>query len=160
MINNKHWCLFKSRDAFDELMRYMSGNTLIKPYHIEQGMMTADGMIKKEDGDCINAPARDKWYYIDSSTRLDSLHDIMRKDITKMMAQMNKTSKKHKRTYDRFSILKRYDYRCQLCGATAQDGAKLEIDHIIPKSKGGTNDEDNLWVLCKECNSSKKARYL
>lgn len=31
----------------------------------------------------------------------------------------------------------------------------LRIDHIIPISKGGTNDEENLWLLCENCNRAK-----
>lgn len=55
----------------------------------------------------------------------------------------------------RFEILKRDNYRCQMCGVTAKDGATLEIDHITPVAKGGANDADNLQVLCRECNAGK-----
>lgn len=55
----------------------------------------------------------------------------------------------------RFEILRRDNYRCQMCGVTAKDGATLEIDHITPVSKGGTNDADNLQVLCRDCNAGK-----
>jgi hypothetical protein len=33
--------------------------------------------------------------------------------------------------------------------------ARLEIEHIIPISKGGSNDESNLWLACPLCNASK-----
>jgi len=59
----------------------------------------------------------------------------------------------------RFQILKRDNYACQMCGATAADGAKLEIDHIVPVSKGGQNDEDNLQVLCRDCNIGKSDSF-
>lgn len=55
----------------------------------------------------------------------------------------------------RFQVLKRDGYRCQMCGVTAKDGATLEIDHITPVSKGGSNDADNLQVLCRDCNAGK-----
>jgi 5-methylcytosine-specific restriction endonuclease McrA len=58
----------------------------------------------------------------------------------------------------RFEILKRNDYRCQMCGVTVKDGATLEIDHIFPVSKGGTNEPDNLQVLCRDCNAGKGAQ--
>ena len=32
---------------------------------------------------------------------------------------------------------------------------KLEIEHIIPQARGGTSDEDNLWLSCRLCNSYK-----
>ncbi|MBD2358148.1 HNH endonuclease [Tolypothrix sp. FACHB-123] len=31
----------------------------------------------------------------------------------------------------------------------------LEIEHIIPTAKGGTNEEENLWLACRLCNSYK-----
>jgi hypothetical protein len=60
----------------------------------------------------------------------------------------------------RFRIFKRDDYRCQICGRTAQEGARLEVDHRIPRSKGGTNAPSNLWTLCFECNRGKAAHDL
>ena len=36
--------------------------------------------------------------------------------------------------------------------------ARLEIEHIIPSSKGGTSDESNLWLSCPLCNRSKGNR--
>ena len=56
----------------------------------------------------------------------------------------------------RFQVLKRDNYRCQMCGVTAQDGAVLEIDHIHPVSKGGGNELSNLQVLCRDCNAGKR----
>ena len=35
------------------------------------------------------------------------------------------------------------------------DSSNYEIDHIIPRSKGGPNDEDNLQALCQSCHSHK-----
>ena len=32
----------------------------------------------------------------------------------------------------------------------------LEIDHIIPKARGGSDDEDNLWLACRLCNNAKR----
>jgi uncharacterized protein YozE (UPF0346 family) len=56
----------------------------------------------------------------------------------------------------RFEIFRNDDYRCQICGASAKDdGVKLELDHRIPKSKGGSDDKSNLWTLCFNCNRGK-----
>ncbi|WFP16354.1 HNH endonuclease [Citricoccus muralis] len=50
--------------------------------------------------------------------------------------------------------------RCEQCGKTpVEDGVKLEVDHKIPQSWGGTNDIENLQPLCKECNHGKQAFY-
>lgn len=60
----------------------------------------------------------------------------------------------------RFQILKRDGYRCQLCGRSAQDGISLEVDHRMPRAQGGSNDSDNLWTLCWECNRGKGSDLL
>lgn len=58
----------------------------------------------------------------------------------------------------KLAVMERDNYKCQMCGATVDDGIKLHIDHIIPISKGGTNDIDNLQVLCHKCNLAKTNR--
>jgi len=57
----------------------------------------------------------------------------------------------------RYQVLARDNFRCKSCGRGADDGVKLNVDHIIPVDWGGTNDIDNLMVLCDECNRGKKA---
>lgn len=55
----------------------------------------------------------------------------------------------------RYNVLKRDNYACKICGATAKDGAKLHVDHIIPVSKGGKTVMSNLQTLCDRCNLGK-----
>ncbi len=57
----------------------------------------------------------------------------------------------------KYEVLKRAKFRCELCGIPAKDRA-LEVDHIIPKSKGGSDDISNFQALCYSCNSSKRNR--
>jgi len=61
----------------------------------------------------------------------------------------------------RYDVLYRANFRCQACGVAASDGedVRLEVDHIVPKSWGGSDDLDNLQVLCAACNTSKSNRY-
>lgn len=33
--------------------------------------------------------------------------------------------------------------------------SSLEVDHVVPLSEGGTNDIDNLWLLCIDCHKRK-----
>ena len=44
---------------------------------------------------------------------------------------------------------------CLRCGTTED----LTIDHIVPRSQGGSNQSDNLQVLCEPCNAAKGARF-
>ena len=43
---------------------------------------------------------------------------------------------------------------CQYCGACGRD-VELEVDHVIPVSRGGTDDLKNLKTSCRECNRGK-----
>lgn len=56
----------------------------------------------------------------------------------------------------RFEVFRRDGYTCQYCGKSATE-AELEIDHVIPVSKGGKNEISNLKTACKSCNAGKKA---
>lgn len=57
----------------------------------------------------------------------------------------------------RYDVLKRAKFRCELCGVSADERA-LEVDHIIPRSRGGTNDVTNFQALCNACNGAKNNR--
>jgi hypothetical protein len=59
----------------------------------------------------------------------------------------------------RWGVFERYGFKCVYCGRTAQE-TTLEIDHVIPVSKGGTNAERNLVTACSECNLGKGAKRL
>jgi ATP adenylyltransferase len=57
----------------------------------------------------------------------------------------------------RYEVLKRAGFRCELCGISADERA-IEVDHIIPRKHGGTDDLTNLQALCFKCNANKGAR--
>lgn len=59
----------------------------------------------------------------------------------------------------RVSILHRDGYKCVFCGRNAKQ-VELEVDHILPFSKGGSNDPNNLQTLCFDCNRGKGSRRL
>ena len=59
----------------------------------------------------------------------------------------------------RFEVFKRDKFQCQYCGRASPD-VILEIDHIVPVSKGGTNDIMNLITACRDCNRGKTNREL
>lgn len=59
----------------------------------------------------------------------------------------------------RFEVLKRDSFTCQYCGREAPD-VILEIDHIIPVSKGGDDSIMNLVTSCRDCNRGKSNKML
>jgi 5-methylcytosine-specific restriction endonuclease McrA len=55
----------------------------------------------------------------------------------------------------RLSILARDGSECYICG-----GVATQVDHIIPRVKGGdVFDDDNLAAICARCNRSKGSRF-
>ncbi len=52
-------------------------------------------------------------------------------------------------------VFRRDDYTCTYCGVR---GVRLECDHIIPISRGGSNEYDNLTTACFKCNRAKAAK--
>lgn len=54
----------------------------------------------------------------------------------------------------RYKVLERDNFTCQLCGQKAPN-AKLEVDHIKPRSEGGSDDMANLRTTCFACNHGR-----
>lgn len=55
----------------------------------------------------------------------------------------------------RYRVLQRDGFRCTYCGATAEQ-ARLHVDHVIPRAKGGLSTMENLTTACEACNLGKK----
>ena len=56
---------------------------------------------------------------------------------------------------NRRAVFARDDNRCQYCGAPAEN-----IDHVIPRSRGGEHTWENVVAACRPCNSRKQDRML
>ncbi|MDQ6838806.1 MAG: HNH endonuclease, partial [Actinomycetota bacterium] len=56
---------------------------------------------------------------------------------------------------NRRAVFARDGHRCQYCGASAEN-----IDHVIPRSKGGPHAWDNVVAACRPCNTAKRDRLL
>jgi hypothetical protein len=56
-------------------------------------------------------------------------------------------------------IVRRDNYLCQICGRHLRDD-EIEFDHIIPISKGGSTEEQNLRLTCIECNRKRGNRFI
>lgn len=55
---------------------------------------------------------------------------------------------------NRREVLKRDHHACQYCGSTKH----LTLDHVLPKSRGGSHSWDNVVTACMSCNSRKGDR--
>ncbi|WP_295455657.1 HNH endonuclease [uncultured Thiodictyon sp.] len=58
----------------------------------------------------------------------------------------------------RWQVFQRDQWKCVSCGRGSQHDAILHVDHIIPRSKGGSDALDNYQTLCDVCNIGKGNR--
>ena len=75
-----------------------------------------------------------------------------RKSASRQRSLMTRSLREH--------ILDRDNHTCQYCGNSTfiEPNLLLEVDHIIPISRGGLTLEENLQTLCWKCNRSKGAK--
>jgi 5-methylcytosine-specific restriction endonuclease McrA len=59
--------------------------------------------------------------------------------------------------FNRQNLLERDDYRCQYCGKNLPN-KELNMDHVIPRDRGGGTSWENVVISCIRCNSKKSNR--
>jgi 5-methylcytosine-specific restriction endonuclease McrA len=55
----------------------------------------------------------------------------------------------------RRAVFARDEWTCQYCGAVAEN-----LDHVVPRSRGGSHTWDNVVAACRRCNSRKENRLI
>ena len=106
------------------------------------------------------SPAGRNRYFSDFSMNEKYIEAVLNKiEENKRFEQSAKYQRQLMTNSKRYDILRRDNFRCQICGRSQSDGVKLEVDHIIPVSKGGKTVDSNLRTLCHECNQGKKDKY-
>ena len=80
-------------------------------------------------------------------------------DVKSQPQQEGKKRSRHIPLSVRFAVLQRDNHQCVSCGKSPP-AVTIEVDHIIPFSKGGNNGINNLQTLCFECNRGKGTRTM
>ena len=102
--------------------------------------------------------------FIKKYKKLLNINKVMIESVSFDVAQMTSNTKLWGNNYQqgnlyqnklRSFIFNRSNGKCVYCGAKA-----TEIDHVIPKAKGGTNSSYNLVASCKSCNQMKSNKTL
>lgn len=140
--SRNEWIGLKPKMSYDTIQRHFGGwgNACLKFIEYKSG-----GMIIPED----NTP-------IDKKDQIPA--GISNTEKTKETGQNQIIARARTIPLNlRVKVLSRDNFRCVFCGKSpATDiGTKLNVDHIIPFSKGGTNSLENLQTLCEKCNIGK-----
>jgi 5-methylcytosine-specific restriction endonuclease McrA len=91
-----------------------------------------------------------------ASWELRSEHTAMpRPVVIRLVTYVRVPRDTHRRKITRRAVFARDGWACQYCGAKAN----LTVDHVIPRSKGGSSDWDNIVASCAPCNR-RKGDYL
>ena len=102
--------------------------------------------------------------FIKKYKKLINIDKVMIENVSFDTAQMSSTTKLYGAKYQqgplyqqklRSFIFSRSNGKCVYCGAPAQ-----EIDHVVPRSSGGTDSTYNLVASCKACNQKKSNKTL
>ncbi|MBQ7172382.1 MAG: topoisomerase DNA-binding C4 zinc finger domain-containing protein [Clostridia bacterium] len=126
---NKHRIIPVTNCAFHVVMNYSSPKGRVQ--------LTKNGLYGPDDMfACLESVSRS---HLDKST-YNGLAAVERGEVSDSL---------------RYDILRRDNFTCVLCGASARQGARLHVDHIVPIAKGGKSVPSNLRTLCERCNIGK-----
>jgi hypothetical protein len=82
---------------------------------------------------------------------LEGLRPFIRYVSTNQPSESDRAARTHIPDSIRIAVFVRDGGRCRRC----RSATNLELDHLIPLSKGGSSDESNLQTLCRRCNRRK-----
>jgi 5-methylcytosine-specific restriction endonuclease McrA len=89
------------------------------------------------------------------------MHELWIKQQEDIEAEERKREREHEAWCEnrdaKYSFLGLYNTVCAYCGNDLSNDYS-ELDHVIPRSKGGANSPENLVVSCMECNRKKRSK--
>ena len=114
------------------------------------------GILSFEGGVEVRAGRGSGYYYLGDNPNLaTAIYEAAIAKANQTLVQKSAGSPSRHISRDvRQRVWQQYGGRCADCHATQY----LEFDHIIPVAKGGSNDEANVQLLCRGCNSKKSDR--
>lgn len=96
-------------------------------------------------------------YYINHSDKFAAiLETLVRKYNYRIAIKLDNVRSRHIPDDVKVLVWQRDGGQCVKCGATDY----LEYDHIIPFSKGGSNSENNIQLLCRKCNLARSGELV
>ena len=151
-IDNNAYKLFKKDNIqlrYKELINLKQDNIIESTSNINKDLITKVIKYKNENETIIE--------FIENAI----LKSLPKESLTQEeLKQINRRRNINDTT--RYAVLERAGFKCQCCGIKPlrNNDAVLHIDHIIPYSLGGSDNINNLQVLCDKCNISKKNKFI
>ena len=140
---------------YNNVPRNTSRKHSIIQFKFERGLIS-----KKKDKEyviiCVDSTYGERFNYENVKNVADS-NDIpyTNEGLGSVILKVIENSKRQKRiSIDREKFFDKYGKICNICELESES-QNLEIDHILPLSSGGTNEENNLQALCIECHKKK-----
>ena len=98
--------------------------------------------------------------FLFSSINIGKLHNLVRSAVIKR--EKREVQRTMMTPELREAIIRRDNWTCQMCGNSVfkEPNLLLEVDHIIPLSKGGKTEPNNLQTLCWRCNRAKSDKIM
>ena len=100
-----------------------------------------------------------KSVFLDRVTTVNNYDRIIRSPsfsmkLPSVIALKNFINPKSNPNFTRFNVFLRDKFKCQYCGS----GNELTFDHLLPRSRGGKTDWNNVVTACSDCNVKKGGR--
>ena len=128
---------------------YSPGLNIIKNFCIEEEYPTLNDLV-------INQNLKNHQEYLENEKRdfLESIHGIFKHtyDLNEFDEFLNTKDDVKK------MLLEKQNRACNGCKRNTLENRDFVVDHIIPRARGGSNEEENLQLLCWSCNSIKSDR--
>ena len=102
-------------------------------------------LVLKEKAEVVHA----------SDRQLHSERTVMAAPSVIRLTHFVKVPYRARAALNRRAVFARDDNRCQYCGAAAEN-----IDHVIPRSRGGSHTWENVVAACRPCNTRKEDRLV
>lgn len=96
--------------------------------------------------------------YIHGRCKDPKFYNWLKNKRNRVKKRLNEAGSSH--TFEDWEFIKEsFGFCCAGCGSSETD-VLLTEDHIIPLSKGGTDNKDNIQPLCQSCNSKKGTKII
>lgn len=151
-IDTRACRLFKSgkiQSRYNQLVKEKQQNILKNVSNINSDLLSKVEKYKKDDETVIE--------FIENAILKSLPKEVLTQEELK---EINR--RRNIKDTTRYSVLERAGFKCQCCGIKPlkNNDVILHIDHIIPYSLGGSDNIDNLQVLCNKCNISKRNKFI